>query len=88
MDKAKAVELILAELEKAEEKWPNWPEDKVHAAAIVAEEAGELLEVANSFRIEPEPISQEEYKEYLSEMEKEAVQTGAMAVRFLIHMEG
>lgn len=37
-------DIILAighELESAKKKFPEWPTDKIHAAAIVAEECGE-----------------------------------------------
>ncbi len=42
----KAIELVFAELRYAERKFPGWPEDPVHAAAILAEEAGELVKAA------------------------------------------
>lgn len=69
-----AVEDILAELEAAEEKFPEWPEDSIHASAIVAEEAGELIRAALQYEYQ--------YGEFLA-MEKEAVQTGAMAICWL-----
>jgi hypothetical protein len=70
------VAAMLMELEKATEKHPNWPKDKVHAAAIVTEESGELMRAALQFHYE-------EGRYY--DMHKEAIQTGAMCIRFLIN---
>ena len=69
-----AIILILDELAKAEKKFPSWPEDQIHAAAILAEEAGETIKAALDF---------ESQRGSLEELKKEAVQTGAMAIRVL-----
>lgn len=69
-----AIEAILLELERAENKFPSWPDDLIHAAAIVGEESGELIRAALQYRYEGGVVE---------EAEKEAVQVGAMAVRFL-----
>lgn len=37
-------QFIMKELGKARQKHPNWPTDPVYAAAIVAEESGELVQ--------------------------------------------
>lgn len=69
-----AIDAVRHELKKAEEKFPWWPTDPVHAAAIVAEEAGELVKAALQYIHEAgDP----------NEMFIEAAQTGAMAIRFL-----
>jgi hypothetical protein len=81
------VAAILLELRKAEEKHPIWPTseenfdgqpipkgDFVHAAAIVVEEAGELIRASLQF-------AWESGRYY--EMHKEAIQVGAMSIRFL-----
>lgn len=68
------VACILSELGKAKEKHPEWPLDVIHGAAIVAEESGELVRAALNFQYE---------KGQFFQMHKEAVQTGAMAIRFL-----
>ena len=65
---------INQEMERAKEKFPWWPEDQIHAAAIVAEEAGELLQATLQNKYE---------KGSLENVRKEAIQTAAMAVRFL-----
>jgi NTP pyrophosphatase (non-canonical NTP hydrolase) len=69
-----AYEAIKAELARAEEKWPEWPEDPVHAAAVVVEEAGELMRASLRYTYEDK---------HMVEMVDEAVQVGAMAVRFI-----
>ncbi|MGM0587096.1 MAG: hypothetical protein ACQETE_01660 [Bacteroidota bacterium] len=69
-----ALVAITNELSRAERKFPNWPADPVHQTAIIAEEAGEAVKAALQFTYELEtydPIT------------TEAIQTGAMAVRYL-----
>lgn len=66
---------IITELDNARDKHPDWPSDAVHKAAIVGEEAGELIRAAiNYFYEDGSP----------EEMYKEATQTAATAVRLLI----
>ena len=65
---------LLVELEKAEAKYPEWPKDIIHQAAIVNEESGELIRAALNCAYHGEPKD---------EMIREAIQTGAMAIRFL-----
>ena len=72
-----AVKYLVDELERAERKFPSWPVDAVHAAAIVCEEAGELQQAALQFTYENGP----DHK-----MFAEAVHTGAMALRFLLNI--
>lgn len=62
------------EMERAKAKFPWWPEDQIHAAAIVAEEAGELLRAALQCKYENGSIEK---------VRKEAIQTATMAIRFL-----
>lgn len=66
------------ELMNAERKFPGFPIDPIHAAAILQEEAGELVQAALQFTYEN--------GSYIA-MRKEAVQVGAMALRFLLHMD-
>ncbi|MDR2744410.1 MAG: hypothetical protein LBB66_04340 [Desulfovibrio sp.] len=66
------------ELVEASEKHPDWPSDVVHAAAILQEEAGELIQAALDY--------------YYGKGDKrrlieETVQCGAMAIRFLLNIE-
>ena len=73
-----AVELILAELKRAKEQHPIWPTDPIHAAAIINEEAGELIQAANDYTYDRENAR--------STMIEESVQVGAMAIRFLTNI--
>jgi NTP pyrophosphatase (non-canonical NTP hydrolase) len=81
MTKEQAVEMILAELERAEKIHPVWPTDIIHAGAVVAEEAGELLQACNNYESNPHKPNV-----HFINMEEEAIQTGAMAIRFLINL--
>lgn len=66
---------IFCELRRAETKHPGWPSDPVHAAAVVAEESGELVKAAMEYYFEDKAPSL---------MYNEAVETAAMAIRFLV----
>lgn len=74
------LDAILNELERAENKFPKWPADIVHAGAIVAEESGELIRACLNREYAK---GGESDAQLLDECQKEAVQTGAMAFRFL-----
>lgn len=80
MTKEKAVELILAELDRAEKLHSIWPTDKIRAAALVSEESGELVQACNNFEYSYDLES------LRKAMETEAIHTGAMAIRFLINL--
>ena len=70
--------LVMAEIYRAEKLHPVWPTDLVKAAAIPAEEAGELLKAANDHgekRTTYQPVI------------TEAVHTAASAIRFLKNLE-
>ena len=75
---------ILREIERAEEKWPGFPTDPVHAAAVVAEEAGELVQAALRATYESAAGTADAINEEL--MMQEATHTAATAVRFLLAM--
>lgn len=68
---------VSKEIEKAQSKFPFWPSDIIHAAAIVNEESGELIRAALQQKYESGTII---------ECKKEAIQTAAMAIRFLINL--
>lgn len=78
-DITEVLALILEELDCAENAHPKWPDDLVHAAAVVTEEAGELLKEANNVQFGHKGSTMDEVK-------NEAIQTGAMAIRFLLNM--
>ena len=71
---------ILAELQRAEEKHPNWPTDPLHAVAVLGEEFGELTQAVLNVVYDPAKGS-------VNFVREEAIQTAAMAIRFLINME-
>ena len=74
---------ILAELARAEHLHPVWPAvghrgDHVRAVGRMLEEAGETLKAVNDY---------EEGKGSLAHIHQEAIQAGAMAVRFLQNLD-
>jgi hypothetical protein len=77
LTKDQAVTLLLKEMKRAETIHPIWPTDRIHQAANVAEEAGELTKAANEY------VHEGGSKEAMKE---EAIHTGAMALRFLINL--
>lgn len=71
---------VLCELKRAQGKFPQWPSDPVHAAAIVAEECGELQRAVLQHMYEP-------HKGTRDDVRTEAIQTAAMCLRFLIGLD-
>lgn len=76
LERKKVLVRVLRELDKAEAQHPEWPKDHIHQAAIVQEEAGELIRATLQLRYE---------KGHTSSMIKEATQTTAMGLRFLLN---
>jgi len=70
--------LIFNELHKAEMKHAGWPEDLIHAAAIIGEESGELTQAC---------LDDTYDKRCPDRIRREAAQVAAMGIRFLINME-
>lgn len=78
---------IMYELIDAEKKFPDFPSNKTIGAAIVCEEAGELIKACLEFENENKDgkikgRTEAEYKDIIRE---EAIQTAAMAMRFLLN---
>jgi hypothetical protein len=72
---------IVEELHRAERKFPAWPADVIHQAAIVAEECGELVQASiDMFYSHYDVPSPREM------VRAEAVQTAAMCLRLLLHL--
>lgn len=71
---------IREEIGRAVTKFPTWPSDIIHAGNVVMEEAGELAKAVLQRVYEP-------HKATLADVREEAIQTAAMAVRFLISLE-
>ncbi len=75
---------ITDEVKRAERLYPVWPApgrrgDHVWAAAILCEEAGEVLKAALNWQVHG--------KGNVESMREEAIQTAAMAIRFLLNLD-
>lgn len=71
---------IIEEYFSAKDKFPAWPADKIHAAAVVAEECGELVKAAVDHEY---PECRKDGRDTVDQMRREAIQTAAMCIRFL-----
>jgi NTP pyrophosphatase (non-canonical NTP hydrolase) len=71
---------IAAEIRAATQKFPEWPTDPIHAAGVVLEESGELAKAVLQETYEP-------HKQARDAVRKEAIQTAAMAIRFLLSID-
>jgi len=80
MTDADVFDLARAELARARAKYPAWPADLVHAAAIASEESGEVVKACNSY-------VWQQGDETPADIRKEAVQAIAMFVRLLTESE-
>ena len=76
----KIMDEIFAELHRAETKFPRYPRDPVHAAAIVAEELGELQRAILHW-------TYERNKGGFDDVRSEALQTAAMGLRFCFNLQ-
>lgn len=74
------IEEVLHELKRAQDKHPTWPTDPLHAVAILGEELGELTQAVLQATYEP-------HKSTPADVRTEAVQTAAMALRFLVSLD-
>lgn len=72
--------IVRAEVVRATDKFPTWPTDPLHASGVVQEESGELAKAVLQRMYEPHKSTDEDVR-------TEAVQTAAMAVRFLLSMD-
>lgn len=75
-----ALDAVRAEVAKATVKFPTWPTRIIDAGNVVAEEAGELSKACLQATYEKHKIAD-------GDIQMEAVQTGAMAVRFLMSLD-
>jgi len=71
---------ILQELDLAIKKFPTWPNDPLHALAVLGEEYGELVKGLLQLVYEPRKTTVEEVR-------KEAMQTAAMVIRLAISLD-
>jgi hypothetical protein len=81
----KIIQMVDKELESAKSHYPWWPTDAVHAGAIVAEESGELTQATLDHTYKH---LNHKGVDTIDRMRKEAVQTAAMAIRFLENIGG
>lgn len=72
-------EQVSIEVAKAKEKFPTWPTDPLHALAVLGEAYGELTKAVLQNVYEPHKCTREEVM-------AEAVQTAAMALRFIMSL--
>ncbi len=79
MNSNEAFKAVFHEVQRAQKKFPEWPTDPVHAAAIIAEELGELQKAILEVTYEP-------HKSNRGDVQEEAIQTAAMAIRFLMSL--
>lgn len=71
---------VLSEVDRATRKFPTWPTDPLHALAVLGEEFGELTKAVLQHTYEP-------HKSTLDDVRTEALQTAAMAMRFLASLD-
>jgi hypothetical protein len=70
-------QLVMDEVGRATRKFPTWPTDPLHAIAVLGEEFGELTKAVLQTIYEPHKVQE-------GELRTEAIQTAAMALRFLV----
>lgn len=75
---------LVLELLRAEDLHQGWFEDPLHALAVVNEEVGELNHAGYDFFFGSFFEGSEEIR---AKMKDEAVQSGAMCIRFLLGLE-
>ena len=71
-----AIDELVEELQRAEQKHPVWPIDQLRQTAIVAGEAGEALQAS---------LHVAEGRGDMEALRKEIIQNGAMCLRWLIN---
>lgn len=71
---------VYDELKRAIAKFPTWPTDPLHALAVLGEEFGELTKDVLQMTYEPGKTNAENVR-------KEAIQTAAMALRFVASLD-
>lgn len=75
-----ANKLVKTELTKAVNKFPLWPTDPIHAMAVLGKEFGELTKDVLQLTYEPGKTTKDN-------LWIEAIQTAAMAMRFLMSID-
>lgn len=81
LEKWEIIKAALMELDRARALHPVWPEDTIHATAIMLEEAGEVLQAANNLVAGHKGGTVEDVR-------KEVIETMAMCLRLLLETPG
>jgi hypothetical protein len=71
---------VMKEIDRAMLKFPTWPTNPIHALAVLGEEFGELTKETLQLTYEPHKTDIEAFR-------KEAIQTAAMALRFVASLD-
>lgn len=75
------IDQITAEVARATVKFPTWPNDPLHALAVLGEEFGELTKAMLQHTYEPNKgVTQQDIR-------AEAIQTAAMALRLAMSLD-
>lgn len=74
MTRQEAMRLVESEVVRAGILHPEWPKDRIHAAGIVCEEAGECMQAA---------LDNHYANKRKSHIAEEAIHTAATAIRLL-----
>ena len=90
--------LILAEYRRAKELHPLWPDDIIHAVAIMCEESGESIDafikledsikrmMNHSIKAIRSALNLQYENGNIEDVEKELIQTAAMVLRCLVNL--
>jgi hypothetical protein len=73
------VQQVFDEVDRATQKFPTWPDHALHAVSILGEEFGELTRACLQMVYEPHKVTDEDVR-------TEAIQTAAMAIRFVMSL--
>lgn len=78
---------VFDELDRALAKFPTWPTDPLHALAVLGEEIGELnIDFGKLTKATLQAVY-EPHKSSMADVRCEAIQTAAMALRFLASLD-
>jgi hypothetical protein len=73
-------EMISNELKAAMDKYPSWPDDPLHALAVLSEEYGELAKGMLELTYEPHKTNKDQVR-------SEAIQVAAMSIRLILSID-
>lgn len=86
-DVIEILEEVLKELKRAKKKHPRWYDHPAAQAGVVMEEAGELIRACMIWKYERASHGSKEYNQQVNAMRMEAIQTAAMAIRFIENLK-